>query len=81
MICSAELASVFWEKAMLSMIETNNPVLIFMGYAVFACVTFGVLLAMGKWPPSFYFFIDMPFFSCRLIYMLSTMSPSYLSLS
>ena len=49
MIGPTELASVFWEKAMLSMIETNNPVLIFMGYAVFACVTFGVLLAMGKW--------------------------------
>ena len=45
-LAHTELATVFWEKAMLSMIETNNPVLIFMGYAVFACVTFGVLLAM-----------------------------------
>ena len=31
---------------MVSMIDTNNPVLIFMGYAVFAAVTFGVLLCM-----------------------------------
>ena len=47
-LAHTELASVFWEKAMLSTIETNNPVLIFMGYAVFACVTFGVLL-VGVW--------------------------------
>lgn len=31
---------------MLGMIETNNPVMIFGGYAVFACVTIGVLLLM-----------------------------------
>ena len=31
---------------MVSMIDTNNPVLIFFGYAVFAAVTFGVLLCM-----------------------------------
>ncbi len=31
---------------MVSMIDTNNPVLIFMGYAVFAAVTFSVLLCM-----------------------------------
>jgi V-type H+-transporting ATPase subunit a len=31
---------------MVSMIDTNNPVLIFFGYAVFAVVTFGVLLCM-----------------------------------
>jgi len=45
-LAHTELATVFWEKALLSMIETNNPVLIFFGYAVFAAVTFGVLLAM-----------------------------------
>lgn len=45
-LAHSELAHVFWSKAMLSMITTNNPVLIFMGFAVFACVTFGVLLAM-----------------------------------
>ena len=45
-LAHTELAGVFWEKALLSMIETNNPVLIFLGYAVFAAVTFGVLLAM-----------------------------------
>jgi len=45
-LAHTELASVFWEKAMLSMIDTNNPVLIFLGFGVFAAVTFGVLLAM-----------------------------------
>lgn len=45
-LAHSELARVFWEKAMLSMIETGNPVLIFMGYAVFAVVTFMVLLSM-----------------------------------
>lgn len=45
-LAHTELATVFWEKAMLSMINTGNPVLIFMGYAVFAAVTFAVLLAM-----------------------------------
>lgn len=45
-LAHSELAEVFWDKALLSMIETNNPVLIFFGYAVFAAVTFGVLLAM-----------------------------------
>lgn len=45
-LAHTELANVFWEKAMLSMIVTKNPVLIFFGFAVFASVTFGVLLAM-----------------------------------
>lgn len=45
-LAHTELASVFWEKALLTTINTNNPVLIFFGYAVFAAVTFGVLLAM-----------------------------------
>jgi V-type H+-transporting ATPase subunit a len=45
-LAHTELATVFWEKAMVSMIETNNPILIFFGYAVFAAVTFGVLLCM-----------------------------------
>jgi V-type H+-transporting ATPase subunit a len=45
-LAHTELAAVFWEKALLAMIETNNPVLIFLGYGVFAGVTFGVLLCM-----------------------------------
>ncbi len=45
-LAHSELARVFWEKAMLSAIATGNPVLIFMGFAVFAAVTFAVLLAM-----------------------------------
>lgn len=45
-LAHTELATVFWEKAMVSMIATNNPVLIFLGFGVFAGVTFGVLLCM-----------------------------------
>lgn len=45
-LAHTELANVFWEKAMLSTITSGNPVLIFFGFAVFAAVTFGVLLAM-----------------------------------
>lgn len=45
-LAHTELATVFWEKAMVGALNTGNPVLIFMGYAVFAAVTFGVLLAM-----------------------------------
>jgi len=45
-LAHTELASVFWEKAMLATIEMNNPVAVFVGYAVFAAVTFAVLLAM-----------------------------------
>jgi V-type H+-transporting ATPase subunit a len=45
-LAHTELASVFWEKAMLATIEMKNPVFIFVGYAVFAAVTFAVLLCM-----------------------------------
>jgi V-type H+-transporting ATPase subunit a len=45
-LAHTELATVFWEKAMVGALNTGNPVLIFMGFAVFASVTFGVLLAM-----------------------------------
>ena len=45
-LAHTELATVFWEKAMVSAINTNNPVLIFMGYGIFAGVTFAVLLCM-----------------------------------
>jgi V-type H+-transporting ATPase subunit a len=45
-LAHTELAHVFWSKAMIAAINTNNPVLIFIGYAVFAAVTFGVLLCM-----------------------------------
>jgi len=45
-LAHTELASVFWEKAMLASIETKNPLFIFIGYAVFAVVTFAVLLCM-----------------------------------
>jgi V-type H+-transporting ATPase subunit a len=42
----AELATVFWEKAMVSMINSGNSVAVFFGYGVFAAVTFAVLLSM-----------------------------------
>merc|ERR1712196_126045 len=45
-LAHTELAAVFWEKAMLSTINMNNPVAIVVGYTVFAGVTFAVLLAM-----------------------------------
>ena len=45
-LAHTELATVFWEKAMLAMIKTGNPIMVFFGYAVFAAVTIGVLLCM-----------------------------------
>ena len=45
-LAHTELASVFWNKSMLPAIESDNPVAIFMGFAVFAMVTTGVLLCM-----------------------------------
>lgn len=45
-LAHSELAEVFWDKALLSMIQTGNPVLIFLGFGVFAAVTFAVLLCM-----------------------------------
>jgi V-type H+-transporting ATPase subunit a len=45
-LAHTELAHVFWEKALISAINTNNPIAIFIGYAVFFAVTFGVLLCM-----------------------------------
>jgi len=45
-LAHSELATVFWSKAMLSMINTGNPVMVYCGYAVFAAVSFAVLLCM-----------------------------------
>ena len=45
-LAHTELAMVFWEKALVPAMDTGNPVFIFVGYAIFACVTFGVLLCM-----------------------------------
>jgi V-type H+-transporting ATPase subunit a len=41
-----ELATVFFEKAMLSTINMDNFLAIFIGFAVFAGTTFGVILCM-----------------------------------
>ncbi|KAJ0404793.1 hypothetical protein P43SY_003469 [Pythium insidiosum] len=41
-----ELSTVFWEKAMLSSINSDSFIAIFIGFAVFAAVTFGVILTM-----------------------------------
>ena len=45
-LAHTELATVFWEKAMLTGVKTASPIGIFVGYFIFAMVTFGVLLAM-----------------------------------
>ncbi|CAM9796435.1 unnamed protein product [Laminaria digitata] len=45
-LAHTELAAVFWEKAMLSTIMMGNAFAIFIGFAVFAMVTFGVILCM-----------------------------------
>jgi V-type H+-transporting ATPase subunit a len=45
-LAHTELATVFWEKAMVSAMNTGSPIAVFIGYAIFAAVTFGVLLAM-----------------------------------
>jgi V-type H+-transporting ATPase subunit a len=45
-LAHSELATVFWSKAMLSMINTGNPVMVYFGFAVFAAVSFAVLLCM-----------------------------------
>jgi V-type ATPase 116kDa subunit family len=37
---------LFAKQAMLSAIKTNNPVAVFIGFAIFFSVTFGVLLCM-----------------------------------
>ena len=45
-LAHGELAAVFWEKCVVMALATNSAVAIVIGYAVFAAVTFGVLLAM-----------------------------------
>ena len=45
-LAHSELATVFWEKAMVGAIKTGNPVMIFMGFYVFAAVSGAVLLCM-----------------------------------
>ena len=45
-LAHSELATVFWEKAMLDMINSGNPVGVYCGFAVFAAVSFAVLLCM-----------------------------------
>ena len=41
-----ELSAPFWEKCVVTALATNSAVFIVCGYAVFAAVTFGVLLCM-----------------------------------
>ncbi|KAG7341980.1 V-type ATPase subunit [Nitzschia inconspicua] len=45
-LAHSELATVFWDKAMLSTLNMNNFLACYFGFAVFAGVTFGVLLMM-----------------------------------
>eukprot|EP00622_Pseudochattonella_farcimen_P004954 FR740477.1.p1 GENE.FR740477.1~~FR740477.1.p1 ORF type:complete len:182 (+),score=16.13 FR740477.1:78-548(+) len=45
-LAHTELATVFWEKAMLSTLNMGNPIAVVAGYAIFAGVTFAVLIVM-----------------------------------
>ncbi len=45
-LAHSELATVFWVKALEGTVSSGNPVMIVVGYAVFAAVTFGVLCVM-----------------------------------
>ncbi|CAB1118020.1 unnamed protein product [Ectocarpus sp. CCAP 1310/34] len=45
-LAHTELAAVFWEKTMLTTIQMGNAFAIFIGFAMFAGVTFGVILCM-----------------------------------
>lgn len=45
-LAHSELATVFWEKAMMSAINMDSFIAIFIGFGAFAGVTLGVILAM-----------------------------------
>ncbi len=45
-LAHSELAAVFWGRAFQATLETHNAAFVFVGYAVFAGATFGVLLIM-----------------------------------
>merc|ERR1712071_637178 len=45
-LAHSELATVFWERVLVLTLEKNNFFLIFVGFAVWAGATFGVLLVM-----------------------------------
>ena len=45
-LAHTQLAAVFWEKALRGTIEMGNPFFVFIGFAVFASVTFAVLCLM-----------------------------------
>lgn len=45
-LAHSELATVFWERVLVLTLEKNNFFLIFVGFAVWAAATLGVLLIM-----------------------------------
>mmetsp|Transcript_52719 Transcript_52719/g.60329 ORF Transcript_52719/g.60329 Transcript_52719/m.60329 type:complete len:856 (+) Transcript_52719:139-2706(+) len=45
-LAHAQLAKVFFEKALLVGIEAGNFFMVFCGFTIFACATFGVLMTM-----------------------------------
>ena len=45
-LAHSELAGVFWERVMLPGMQSGNPIAIVIGFAIFAAMTFGVMLAM-----------------------------------
>lgn len=47
-LAHSQLSIVFWQKSLLGMIEGGNPFGVFIGFAIFAGVTFGVIICMDS---------------------------------
>jgi len=48
-LAHSQLASVFWDKMIMQYgIDTGNPIMIFVGFAVWLCATLGVLSGMDS---------------------------------
>ncbi|RYY37977.1 V-type ATPase 116kDa subunit family protein [archaeon] len=45
-LAHSQLATVFWERALVATVEMDNAVIAFVGFAVWAGVSFGVLMCM-----------------------------------
>jgi V-type H+-transporting ATPase subunit a len=45
-LAHSQLATVFWERALVATIEMDSPVFVFIGFAVWAGISFGVLMCM-----------------------------------
>lgn len=45
-LAHSELATVFWERVLVLTLDQKNALFIFIGFAIWAAATFGVLLVM-----------------------------------